>query len=227
MIEKRFYSEDKFYLEAGGVLERFELRYHVSSDSHIGKRVVWICHALTANSNPEEWWSDLVGEGKLFDTKRDFVICCNMLGSPYGSTSPLSTNPNNDIHYMLDFPLITVRDLVKSMNMLRESLGIESIDTLVGGSIGGFQALEWAISSNSVIKNLVLIATNSRVSAWGAAFNESQRMALMADECFSLQLSPEAGRKGLEAARSIALLSYRSFSGYRSEERRGGKECLD
>jgi len=213
MIKYNYKSYTPFDLECGERLEQLEICYHYTNNLSSERQVIWICHALTANSNPEEWWSDLVGKGKLFDTGRYTVICANMLGSCYGSTGPASLD-NKGKQYLLSFPDITVRDIVKAHNQLREYLGIKQIDIVVGGSIGGFQALEWSIIYPDIVKNMVLLACNARVSPWGTAFNESQRMALLSDSTFGEQNSIAGGAKGLEAARSIALLSYRSFSGY-------------
>ena len=215
MIEHHFEYKNHFALEGGESLPEVEIRYHTSCESHIGKRVIWICHALTANSNPEEWWDTLVGSGKYFDSDKYFIICANILSSCYGSTGPQSIDPGTGKPYFLNFPTISVRDMVAAHELLRDHLGIERIELLIGGSSGGFQALEWAISAPSLIKNLCLIACNARVSAWGTALNESQRMAITADYTFEEAEGISGGKKGLECARSIALLSYRSYEGYK------------
>lgn len=213
-MNRHYYrSESPFELESGESLKQIEICYHTTDNISRGREVIWICHALTANSNPEEWWPDLVGKGKLFDTDKYTIICANMLGSCYGSTGPTSCDESGR-QYLLTFPEITVRDIVRSQNLLREYLGIEKIDLIVGGSIGGFQAIEWSIMYPEIIRHMVLLACNAQVSPWGTAFNESQRMALFSDSSFEKQESQEGGAKGLEAARSIALLSYRSFRGY-------------
>jgi homoserine O-acetyltransferase len=116
--------------------------------------------------------------------------------------------------------------MVKAHELLRRHLGITHIDLLVGGSSGGFQAVEWAISNPSLIKNLCLICCNARVSAWCTAFNESQRMALQADESFTAQTGADGGKKGLECARSVALLTYRSYEGYARTQSEEDKNCL-
>ncbi|MCK9627994.1 MAG: homoserine O-acetyltransferase [Bacteroidales bacterium] len=213
-MNRHYYkSESPFELECGDSLKQIDICYHSTDNYKAGREVIWICHALTANSNPEEWWPDLVGKGKLFDTDKYTVICANMLGSCYGSTGPSSYDENGK-QFLLSFPGITVRDIVRSQNLLREYLGIEKIDLIVGGSIGGFQAIEWSIMYPEKVENMVLLACNARVSPWGTAFNESQRLALFSDNSFEKQQNLDGGAKGLEAARSIALLSYRSFRGY-------------
>ena len=206
--------KETFPFEAGGSIEGLEIAYHCSEGGYHGQKVVWICHALTANSDPSDWWPSLVGKGRLIDTEKYFVVCVNMLGSCYGSSGPSSVNPLTGEPYYFDFPRVTVRDIVKAINIVRESLGIAKIDFLIGSSIGGFQAIELAISSPDVVENAVFMATLSRVTPWLTGFEESQRMALEADPSFRECASLEGGREGLKCARSIALLSYRCDAGY-------------
>lgn len=211
IMEKHIYKyKGEFRLEAGEVLHDIDICYHSSFDHPEGRKVIWICHALTANSNPEEWWDTLVGPGKFFDTERYFIICANILGSCYGTTGPSNCNDFE----LGKFPLITIRDLVKAHELLRSHLGIDSIDLLVGGSNGGFQSIEWAVSNPSLIKNLCLLATSAIVSPWCTATIESQRMAIKADPTYEEARSLEGGSAGLAVARSIALLTYRNYEGY-------------
>lgn len=223
-MEKRIYKYGRpFRLESGEVLPEIEICYHISADysSSSSKRVIWITHALTANSNPEEWWDTLTGEGKFFDPRKYTIVCANLLGSCYGSTGPLSINPSTGIKYGSSFPTVTVRDEVNFLELLRKSLGISEIDLLIGGSVGGYQAMEWCIMYPEVIKNAALIACDARISPWGSAFNESQRMILDADESIGK-------KKGLAAARSVALISYRSYEGYNlSQKERDAETLLD
>lgn len=228
-MEKRLYRHpEKFSLECGGTIENLEICYHISRDfcreeERNGKKVVWITHALTANSDPTDWWDVLVGEGKFLDPRKYTIVCANILGSCYGSTSPLSVNEATGKPYLLDFPKTTVRDVARCHNILMEYLGIEKIDLLTGGSVGGFQALEWSIMFPCKINNLLLLACNSRFTPWGSAFNESMRMALYADPTFA---SGEGGKAGLAAARSIALISYRSFEGYNTTQYESDEDCI-
>ena len=228
-MEKRLYRHpEKFSLECGGTIENLEICYHISRDfcreeERNGKKVVWITHALTANSDPTDWWDVLVGEGKFLDPRKYTIVCANILGSCYGSTSPLSVNEATGKPYLLDFPKTTVRDVARCHNILMEHLGIEKIDLLTGGSVGGFQALEWSIMFPCKINNLLLLACNSRFTPWGSAFNESMRMALYADPTFA---SGEGGQAGLAAARSIALISYRSFEGYNTTQYESDEDCI-
>jgi homoserine O-acetyltransferase/O-succinyltransferase len=203
-----------FPLECGEVLPELNIAYHTSGTLNPAKdNVLWVCHALTANSDVEDWWDVLVGEGKYYDTSRYFVVCANMIGSCYGTTGPLSTNPETGKPYFRSFPQITVRDLANAHELLRKHLGIDRIHTIIGGSIGAFQALEWAIINSDVCEHLIIVASNARVTPWATALNESQRMAIRADKTF-FEDRPDGGLDGLKAARTVALVSYRSYEGY-------------
>ena len=208
-----------FSFEAGGNVSTIEVAYHTSPMEYRKEmKVIWICHALTADSDAEDWWPELVGPGKLFDTETYFVICGNMLGSCYGSRGPSSIDPDTGKPYYFTFPRVTVRDIVRGLDAVRKHIGIDHVDLLVGASIGGFQALEWSVMRPEIFPRAVYIATGSRVSPWLTAFEESQRMALEADPTFRECASLEGGRKGLECARSIALLSYRCEDGYNRKQ---------
>jgi len=148
-----------------------------------GTNVIWVFHALTGNGDALDWWDGLIGDGLLFDPKKYFIVCANVLGSCYGSTCPSSINPITQKAYHKDFPLITIRDMIGKIY-----LGI-------GGSMGGQQLLEWAVMEPDVFEIIIPMATNARMSAWGIAFNESQRMALEADQTL-YDIHPEAGYKG-------------------------------
>lgn len=215
LVEERLYKySEPFELELGQVLPRFQVQYVTMGEMNADKsNVIWICHALTANARVDDWWDGMVGEGKLFDPTKHFIICANMLGSCYGSTSPLDTNPETQDLYLRDFPKYTTRDMAAVLIELRKHLGIEKIHTLVGASMGGQQALEWAILEADCFDNFVLLASNAMHSPWGIAFNESQRMVIEADPTWSDHV-PEAGKLGLRAARSVALLSYRHYEAY-------------
>lgn len=210
-----FAHNDSFQLESGEYLPGFELAYTTYGRLNSDKsNVVWICHALTANSEAEEWWPGLVGLGKLFDPEKYFIVCANMLGSCYGSTYALSTNPDAGQPWYHSFPSLTNRDIARGFDLLRQHLGISRIHLGIGGSLGGQQLLEWAVMEPTVFEHLIPIATNARHSAWGIAFNESQRMAIETDASWQ-EDQKEAGLNGLRAARSIALLSYRGYEAYR------------
>ena len=211
MIRHELFLDD-FAFEAGGRLDRVKVVYHTSPERR--GRVVWICHALTSNSDPEDWWPEMVGPGKFFDTERDYIVCVNMLASPYGSSGPASVDPVTGRPYFFDFPAVTVRDMVAAMAAVRRELAIDRIDLLVGSSIGGFQAVEWAVSEPDLFDRAAFIATSPRVSPYLSAGIETQRMALEADATFRPAASLAGGAAGLRCARAQALISYRSFEGY-------------
>ncbi|QKJ29958.1 homoserine O-acetyltransferase [Mucilaginibacter mali] len=203
-----------FELESGKHLPELEIGFHTYGTlNRDASNVVWVCHALTANSDVLDWWKGLFGDGFYFNPDEHFIVCANILGSAYGTTNPLSVNPATSQPYYLTFPDYTIRDIVKAHRLLADHLGINQIEILLGGSLGGQQALEWSIMEPSRIRNLILIASNARHSPWGIAFNESQRMALSADSTL-YDNTPDGGSKGLKAARSIALLSYRNHKTY-------------
>jgi homoserine O-acetyltransferase len=207
-------STEPFTLENGKKIHNLEIAYQTYGKLN-GKKdnVIWVCHALTANSDVLDWWKGLFGNNALFNPDDHFIICANVLGSHYGSTSPLSVNQATGLSYYLSFPEFTIRDLVAAHKVLATHLNVEQIKVLIGGSLGGQQALEWAISDQSMIENLIIMATNAVHSPWGIAFNESQRLAIAADRSFYAQ-QHNGGLKGLKVARSIALLSYRTYDAY-------------
>ena len=214
MKSNLFKYDNEFLLESGGVLPRYQLQYCTYGEINEAQdNIIWVCHALTANAEAHDWWEGMVGEGKMFDPSKHFIICANMLGSCYGSTGPLDTNPITKKLYLMDFPKFTVRDMAFSLEELRKSLGINKIHTLVGGSMGGMQALEWSIINPEVCENLMLLATNAKHSPWGIGFNQSQRMCIESDPTWKGD-QPESGKNGLRAARSVALLSYRNYDAY-------------
>ena len=189
-----FKVEEPLVLECGETLRDLRIQYTTWGDLNADKsNVVWIFHALTANSDPSEWWENFFPEGSPINPAKDFIVCANVLGSCYGSTEPKG----------FDFPLITIRDIVEAHKRLKDHLGIEKICLGIGGSLGGQQLLEWAVQEPDLFEVIVPIATNAKHSAWGIAFNEAQRMALRADPI-----------NGLETARAIAMLSYRHYDTY-------------
>lgn len=204
-----------FDFEAGGHLDNIRIVYHTSDREYkAGDKVVWICHALTANSDVSDWWPQLVGPGQFVDPDKFFVVCVSMIASPYGECSPAAIDPKTGKPYLFDFPMTTVRDMVSAEIMVRKALGIEHIDLLLGCSIGGFQAVEWAVTEPDIFGKALFFATSPRVSPWLSAGVEAQRMALEADPTFREAKSLEGGREGLKCSRAQALISYRCFEGY-------------
>lgn len=217
---KQFYDHDRpFQLELGGQLEHLRIAYHTyGSLSPAKDNVVWVCHALTANSDVADWWPHTVEPGMFLDPTRYFIVCANFIGSPYGTTSPLSTNPATGEPYYSDFPRYTIRDIVNAHCILADALGVERIHTLVGCSVGGFQAVEWAVMQPLRFERLALMATDGVATPWTIAIDETQRMCIEADSTYG-ERRPDAGAAGLAAARAIGLLSYRGPSGYNITQR--------
>lgn len=213
-----FNCKEDFALESGHILHGFHLSYTTHGRLNAGKNnVVWIFHALTANSNAAEWWPGLVGENQLFNPAEHFIICVNMPGSCYGSTGPLDINPENGQPFYHDFPFFTTRDMVRSFQYLRQHLGIEKILIGIGGSMGGQQCLEWAIEEPDLFEYIIPMATNAFHSPWGIAFNASQRMSIEADGTWT-QKAGDAGLQGMKVARSMALISYRNYITYEAKQ---------
>ena len=214
MEPKLYHYNKRFELENGAVLPRLDIAYHTFGTLSPKKdNVIWVCHALTANSDVADWWPHTVEKGKFLDPEKYFIVCANMLGSHYGTTGPLHINPSTGAKYYSTFPMITVRDVVRCNQLLAQYLGIKQVEMLIGSSVGGFQVLEWLISQPSFARKAALIATCAKTQPWAIAFNESQRMAIETDPTFGQQRD-DAGMKGLATARSIALLSYRGQPAY-------------
>lgn len=209
-----YHHAEPFVLESGDTLPVLDIAYHTYGRLNSDKsNCIWVMHALTANSDVADWWPHTVEEGKFLDPSKNFIVCANVIGSCYGSTGPVSPLPPNGEPMYGDFPLLTVRDMVNAHKLLMKHLGIERIDTIIGSSLGGFQALEWLVDSPGVARKAVLCATDYQCRPWLAAINKAMYMAIEADSDYG-RPSADAARKGLEAARAIALLSYRSYSAY-------------
>jgi len=201
-------------LESGAELAALKIAYDTYGELNAARdNVVWVCHALTANSDVADWWPHTVEKGRFLDPERHFVICANILGSHYGTTGPLHADPKTGEPYYGDFPQFTIRDMVAAHRILADALGIRRIEALIGSSVGGFQAVEWAVTDPAFISKLVLIATSAKASPWTIAIDQTQRMAIEADSTFG-ERRADAGMKGMAAARAIGMLTYRSASGY-------------
>ena len=215
--EHLYQHKGYFKLGSGSALPGFQLKYTTMGKPDTGKsNVVWVCHALTGSSSFHDWWGDLFLEGGLFDPNEYFIVCANVLGGCYGSTGPLSINPETSAPYFHDFPTLTNRDMVAAFDMLRAHLGIERIHTLIGASLGGQQVLEWAIYNSEIFEHIIPIACNAKHSAWGIAINEAQRMAIAADKSWVTK-TPGAGREGLKAARAMSMPTFRSYQAFESQ----------
>lgn len=213
MNSARFTLQEPFTTETGITLPELSLMYCTEGELTPDKKVAWVCHALTASADCVSWWPELIGKNKAINPDEYFIICVNIPSSCYGSTGPLSVNPETEEKYYETFPFFTIRDMVRAFMDLRKHLGIETIDLLIGGSMGGYQCLEWAIMEPAVVKNLVLVATGAKESAWGIAIHTAQRLAIEADSSFGTDYDL-AGAKGLKAARAIGMLTYRNYEAF-------------
>ena len=204
----------EFPLERGGYLPGIQIAYHTYGKLNDQRdNCIWVCHALTANSDVADWWPGTVVKDGFLDPEKYFVVCANILGSCYGSTGPLQVNPETGEPWYGNFPKLTIRDIVRAHMLLADHLKLDTVFSLIGSSVGGFQAIEWAVMEPERFKSLVLIATAPYASPWTIAIDETQRMAILADKTYG-EKSPDAGAAGLATARAIGLLTYRGGSGY-------------
>ena len=201
-----FHPQTPFRLDSGDQLKDIKIAYNTFGEVNQDKtNVIWVFHAISANADVMEWWPGLFGAGHLFDPEKYFIICANTIGSPYGSSRPQD----------LSFPQFTVRDIVRSQLELAHHLGIDSIHTAIGGSFGGFQAMEFAYQFDGKIENLILLACSAKESAWGIAIHESQRLAMKSDPTFG---EKGGGGAGMKAARSMAMLTYRTSDAFIAQQ---------
>ncbi|HLR25623.1 MAG TPA: homoserine O-acetyltransferase [Fodinibius sp.] len=180
--------------------------------------VVLVCHALTGNTAADEWFNGLFGPGKALDADQHFIICPNALGSCYGTTGPTDINPETGAAYRIDFPKITIRDMVRLQQQLFDELQISGIEIVIGGSMGGMQALEWCIMDDRP-RSAIFIGMGKAHSPWAIGISHTQRQAIYADPNwnggrYSNEQSPA---QGLALARQIAMISYRSETDYASK----------
>jgi homoserine O-acetyltransferase len=219
----RFGPDEPLILDAGGRIDHLQVAYQTYGALDRDRaNAILVCHALTgdqhaANRNPVTgkpgWWDLLIGPGKPIDTDRYFVICSNVVGSCMGTTGPASTNPATGRPYGLDLPVITVRDMVRAQGMLLDRLGIETLFSVAGGSLGGMQVLQWAASYPERVFSALPLAAGARHSSQNIAFHEVGRQAIMADPEWRHGRYLEAGtspRKGLAVARMAAHITYLS-----------------
>lgn len=203
-----------FPLERGGELPCVRIAYHTFGRLNEKRdNCIWVCHALTANSDVADWWPHTVVKDGFLDPEKYFIVCANIIGSCYGTTGPLSENPDTGEPWYDSFPKLSMRDMVRGHILLADHLNLNSIFSLIGSSVGGFQAIEWAIMEPQRFQSLVLIATAPYASPWAIAIDETQRMAIFADKTYG-EKHKDAGKDGLAAARALALLTYRGGKGY-------------
>jgi len=203
----------EFPLELGGTLPSLRVGYRTwGTLDAAGSNAVVLCHALTGSADADLWWTRMFGPGRALDPERDFVVCSNILGSCYGTTGPTSIDPATGAPWLGTFPAITVRDMVRAQHALGAALGVRRVRMVMGGSLGGMQALEWALSYPALVESVVFIASTARHSAWCIGLSEAQRQAIFADPRWrGGRYDPaDPPSAGLAAARMMAMLSYRS-----------------
>jgi len=210
--EGDFVLDRHLQLESGRLLAGPTLHYAVYGRLNAARdNAVLVCHALSGSALVGSWWPEVFAPGAVLSLDHDFVICINMLGSCYGSTGPGSVDPETGLVYGPDFPLVSIRDNVRAQAQLLDSLGIRRLRLVLGGSIGGMQALEWAIHDPERVKEAVIIGV-APLTAMGLALNHLQRQAIQSDPDWDggYYLPHRQPRQGLALARQIAMLSYKS-----------------
>lgn len=217
---------DQLSFDDGGVLAPVSLAYETWGRlAPSGENAVLLCHALTGSAHARDerqpddpragWWNPLVGPGRVFDTERYFVVCSNVLGGCYGSTGPTSRHPADGEPYRLRFPRVTIGDMVRAQRALLERLGVRRLAAVAGGSLGGLQALEWAIAYPEWVERAIIVAAAPRLSAQGLAIDDIARQAIVGDPAWQQgNYPPGAGpQTGLGIARMLAILTYTSPAG--------------
>jgi len=220
------YTFDALPLQRGGQLGPITVAYETWGKLNAnGDNAVLITHALTGSSHAHDaespddtkvaWWNPLIGPGRFFDTTRYFVICSNVLGSCYGTTGPSSIDPNTGQTYGMRFPVITIRDMVETQRKLIEHLGVRQLHMVAGGSIGGQQALEWAVAHPELVENAIVVAATAALTAQAIAFSEVGRQAILSDPRWQNgdYLPGQGPDAGLSIARMIAMITYQSEEG--------------
>ena len=207
-----FARNESFRLAGGGELQPVTLRYALYGKLNERRdNAILVCHALSGSARVADWWPEMFGADRAFDTERYCIIGSNVIGSCYGSTGPISVNPHTGEPYGSDFPLITIKDMVQAQALLLDHLGVEQLHAVIGGSIGGMQALQWATDYPERIERCIAIGA-APLSAMGLALNHLQRQAIRSDPAWRDGRYPadQQPAAGLALARAIAMCSYKS-----------------
>ncbi|ANB15173.1 homoserine O-acetyltransferase [Sugiyamaella lignohabitans] len=210
----------EFTLESGDVLHQVPVAYKTWGKlNDQANNVMVICHALTGSADVADWWGPLMGVGRAFDPERFYIICINALGSPYGSASPCTTNPDTGDYYGPEFPLTTIKDDAKIQKLLLDDLGVKEVAVVIGGSMGGMLVLEYAYFGPKYVRCIVPIATCASHSAWAISWGEAQRQSIYSDPKYldGYYAFSDPPAVGLGAARMSALLTYRSRNSFESK----------
>jgi homoserine O-acetyltransferase len=201
-----FAEDEPFPLESGGSLQPVNLHYAIyGSLNERRDNAILVCHALSGSARVGDWWPQLFGEHGIFDLGRDCIVCANIIGSCYGSTGPQTINSVTGKLFGASFPLVTTRDWIQSQALLLDHLGIEKLRAVIGGSIGGMQAIQWAIDIPGRVENCIAIGA-APLTAMGLALNHLQRLAIINGD-YEAGDGPNAG---LALARALAMISYKS-----------------
>ena len=218
MLSGCTYTLPSYTFEDGTTLKKVDVRYNTFGEMNATKdNIVVVCHALTGNAAVDTWWTGMVGAGCSIDTDKYMVVCANVLGSCYGSCGPMSVNPETGQQYGRDFPAVTIRDTVAVHSlMLKDGLGVHAVACVVGGSMGGMQALEWTFVATVPVRAAVVLSTGGRHTPWQIGMSELQRQAIYADPKFKEGAYDPADppNSGLAVARQIAMVSYRTHNSY-------------
>jgi homoserine O-acetyltransferase len=203
-----------FPLEGGGSLS--DVRVEVRSWGRHRRRASLVCHALTGNADVDQWWGGLFGRTGVLDPATSFIVSMNVLGGCNGTTGPTTIDPARGVPYGADFPRVTIRDMVRLQYAVLERMGVEHLDLVIGGSMGGMQVLEWIAMFPEFVSNAVPIAVGAEQSAWAIGLSDAQRHAITTDRRFLAgRYEPaEPPVDGLATARMIAMASYRSPTGF-------------
>ena len=254
---KELYSKEvPLKLESGESLDSVTVAFQTFGKLNKEKtNVILVNHALTGNAHvagiinndelensksvpqlynynkmyfgKEGWWAPLIGPGKAINTDKYFVICPNVIGSCYGTSGPTSINKKNKQHFAMNFPQITVRDMVKVQKNLLDELEIKKIKMAIGGSLGGMQVLEWAIMFGDFIESIMPIATSAAHSPWAIGFNEASRNAIINDPAWNNGNYSTQPELGIKLARKIAMITYRSYKSFNKKFGRKIKELKE
>jgi len=208
--------KEPFVTESGFTIYEPVVAYQTWGELNESRdNAVLVCHALTGNTAVNEWFGGLFGPGKTLDPRQQFIICINSLGSCYGTSGPASRNPDTGKPYRIDFPVITIRDMVRLQQRMLDELGISRIELVIGGSMGGMQALEWCIMDDRP-QSAVLVGMGKAHRPWAIGISHTQRQAIYNDPNWKdgYYTAEKPPRKGLALARMIAMISYRSDADY-------------